>query len=761
MKSSHKKVFATLLCALSTFAQATENQEVSETDGGWPRVISSEAGAKVKIYQPQVEEWKDQKSMVAWSAVEFLASGRTQSELGAVKWEAQTAVAMEERLAQFQNIRLNQVSFPTLNQAQSRDITKALSALFPKEGLVIALDRVLAAVDKSAINAKGVAINQNPPPIFYASRPSLLVQFDGEPILSPIKDSTLKFVVNTNWDMFQDQDTKQFYLRHEKVWFSGPSIEGEWVPVKKLPKSFETLPMDANWDDVKTAMPPKDIRKSNAPLLYFSKQPAELILTTGKPKTEAVGKSKLLWIKNTESDVFQMKKGNYYFLVSGRWFSAAKLEGPWKFATPELPAEFLNIPRTHPRARVRASIPGTDEAAEAILVAQIPRTLQVKKENLESPKVTYQGEPQFKEIKGTKASYATNCSNDVLKVGEMYYLCFQGAWLQSRRADGPWALASKVPDEIYKIPSDCPIHHVTYVRVESSNTESVTYICDSGYSGVTVSFGVAMWGTGWYYPPYYYGGGYYPVYYPYPHSYGGNAIYNPRTGAYGYGSKVSGPNGSLAHAATYNPNTGSYRRGTAVSGPSGSQFRGQAYNPRTGTSMQTQQGRNDQGSWGKTQVSRGDDWAKSGHVKTDAGKISGIKTSEGSGMIRGKGEEGSGFVGKKGDDIYAGKDGNVYRKTEDGWQQRTEGGWSDVDANRPSAGTRDQVRDNASVGTRDQLNRDAGNRASGNERVRSSDRSSRGSYSGGSRGSYGGGSRGSYGGGRGGGGRMGGGGRRR
>ena len=94
----------------------------------------------------------------------------------------------------------------------------------------------------------------------------------------------------------------------------------------------------------------------------------------GKPKYEKVegtakgGKkgTELLWVKNTESDLFRVKDAEFYYLVSGRWFSASKLEGPWKFATQELPAEFQNIPTAHERARVRSSIPGTDEAAEAI-----------------------------------------------------------------------------------------------------------------------------------------------------------------------------------------------------------------------------------------------------------------------------------------------------------------------------------------------------------------------------------------------------------
>jgi len=45
-------------------------------------------------------------------------------------------------------------------------------------------------------------------------------------------------------------------------------------------------------------------------------------------------------------------------------------------------------------------------------------------------------------------------------------------------------------------------------------------------------------------------------------------------------------------------------------------------------------------------------------------------------------------IGQSGSgDIYAGHDGNVYRKTEDGWQQHGDGGWSDVDVpDRPGNG---------------------------------------------------------------------------
>ena len=41
------------------------------------------------------------------------------------------------------------------------------------------------------------------------------------------------------------------------------------------------------------------------------------------------------------------RDGDFYFLVAGRWFKSASLEGPWTFATPSLPADFKEIPVEH------------------------------------------------------------------------------------------------------------------------------------------------------------------------------------------------------------------------------------------------------------------------------------------------------------------------------------------------------------------------------------------------------------------------------
>ena len=68
---------------------------------------------------------------------------------------------------------------------------------------------MLARLDKSQIIPKNVdGVKADPPVIFYSTSPAVLVNLDGDPIWSPIKDNDLKFAVNTNWDLFQHTPTK-------------------------------------------------------------------------------------------------------------------------------------------------------------------------------------------------------------------------------------------------------------------------------------------------------------------------------------------------------------------------------------------------------------------------------------------------------------------------------------------------------------------------------------------------------------------------
>ena len=706
-------------------------------DPGWPRTYMTATGGRVQIYQPQIASWEGQRHLVAYAAVAYHGSGAASPVLGTMKVEAETTVALEKRLVNFAALRITETNFGQLAREQTRAIVAEIDKAIPHGERVIALDRVLAGLDMSQILPRNIeGVKADPPAIFFSTKPAVLVNFDGAPIWSPIKDNDLKYAINTNWDLFEHGLSKTLYLRNGYVWLTASAIGGPWTPAGTLPLSFTRLPSDENWKEVKASLPGRRMTARDTPTVFTSTSPAELIVLEGAPSYLLVsGTSDLLWVNNTESDVFRLgPAGPVYYLVAGRWFSAPDFNGPWTFATPKLPAAFKRIPAEHPRSRVLASVPGTSQAAEAVLLAQVPQTASVNRKELKPPQVSYQGEPQFQAIEKTSLQRAVNTDKDIIKVGDLYYMCFQGVWFVSTRPQGPWEVAGSVPKQIYEIPASSPAHNITYVTVVSSSVDSVTFATAAGYNGVMIAWGCAVWGTGWYYPPYVWYGGPYPIYYPFYPTYGYSAWYNPWTASYGRGAVAYGPYGGVGAAARYNPSTGTYARGAMAWGPYGATGAAEAYNPRTGTYAATRQGAGVYGNWGSTYVQRGDDWAQTGRVTNNVtGNTTRVTRTDEGAMVSGRGPGGSGFVAGGEDGIYAGHDGNVYRRAEGGgWQKYENGDWGSTQTpDRPNGTPPDRI----DRGTLGQLERDRSARAEGTQRARegAANRSGAGPRAGGSR----------------------------
>jgi hypothetical protein len=725
------------LLAAQTAPAPEEAAVVEEVDGGWPRTYTMASGASVVIYQPQAASWNGQKHLVAYGAVAHSAVGAKTPDLGSIKLETDTSISLEERLVRFGTIDLTESHFPKLSRQQTGEVTTFIRDSIPERDRVIALDRLLAAIETSDIIPKDVAgVKADPPPIFFSSSPAILVNLDGEPIWSPIPENDLRYAVNTNWDLFEHGPSKIFYLRYESSWLKAAAVAGPWTPAGDLPGSFAKLPADANWKEVKASLPGKKIDPKKAPKVFVSLEPAELILLEGTPKYEEVEGTSLHWVSNTESDVFRAGKVGgmtLYYLVAGRWFSAPDFTGPWTFATTTLPPDFRKIPLEHPRSRVLASVPGTRQAAEAILLAQIPETARVNVKELKAPEVSYQGDPKFEPEKGAPpVETAVNTDKDIFKIGDLYYMCYNGVWFSAKGPDGPWEVETNVPKEIYSIPASSSHHHVTYVTVEEDDDEDddwATFAVVAGYTGMMVAWGCVVWGNGWYYPPYWGWGAYYPYYYPRYGAYGYGAWYNPWTGAYGRGWRSYGPYGGAGAGARYNPRTGTYARGGAAWGPYGARGGAEAWNPRTGTYGRTRQGSNVYGSWGSSYVQRGDDWAQTARYtdRSTGTTIRVTRTDEGA-MATRRGAGGGTVAVGSGGDVYAGKDGNVYRRQDGNWQSYDNGSWSNVE--RPQ-GTASSSTRSVDSSTYSQLQRDYSTRAEGSQRT-----SNYSSYRSGSSGSW-------------------------
>lgn len=683
-------------------------------DPGWPRLKSSPAG-KLVYYQPQVDNWYSHSDLNFRMAFSLTPTGGKQT-VGVVSIHAKTDVNVDARTVLLSNPVITDTNFPALDAPAAAQMDQLVRTFLPPQAsVVISLDRLVASVDKTK-SAPTVPVRNDPPAIFLSNKPAILVQVDGQPVTAEVKDTKIEFIVNTNWPIFFDKSHSAYYLFTGKRWLTGASLNGPWSTTATLSKDMSKLAKDPQWSGLAKAITPTAIDSGAAPTVFYSTGPAEVILFQGPPVYSNIPGTQLVYASNTDADLFVYKPTQqYFYLAAGRWFSSTTLQGPWTYATPNLPVDFAQIPPGSPAARVLVSVPGTEQAKDAVLLAQVPTTVEVNPATAAvQVNVTYNGPPEFKPIEGTSLSYAINTTDKVIKVGDVYYLCLQGIWFMSTTAQGTWQTATSVPQQIYTIPPSSPVYNVTYVTQTTTSSGSVQSSYTAGYMGsfiVGVTVGaIIAGGTGYYYPPYIYRPIYgYPIYHPYPVTYGYGAYYNSYTGAYGVARGVYGPYGGATGYAAYNPYTGTYARGGSVYGPYGSASAGRAYNPytgayarggtvttpygsrsaasgynpSTGVGAATRQGSSPYGQWGSSVVSNGNRTVQTGHVSTSQGTYAGARSSTGAAVAGGSG---GGTVGRtSGGDMYAAKDGNVYKNTGSGWQSYNNGNWNSANAQAPQA----------------------------------------------------------------------------
>ena len=118
-----------------------------------------------------------------------------------------------------------------------------------------------------------------------------------------------------------------------------------------------------------------------------------------------------------------------------------------------------------------------------MIEAAIPRITEFSMDAGDGLEVPYAGEPSFVEIQGTDLRRAENTPFQVIMHNNFYYLCHDGAWYSSTRAQGPWKFATEVPEAIYTIPPTDPAYNVTFVRLDSFDDSSnkVAYSHTMGY----------------------------------------------------------------------------------------------------------------------------------------------------------------------------------------------------------------------------------------------------------------------------------------
>jgi hypothetical protein len=85
------------------------------------------------LYQPQIASWENQRRMVAYAAVSVESPGGQKPTLGTVKIEADTKVALDDRLVSFSDMALTEANLPELQKEQARDVVGQISKGLPEE----------------------------------------------------------------------------------------------------------------------------------------------------------------------------------------------------------------------------------------------------------------------------------------------------------------------------------------------------------------------------------------------------------------------------------------------------------------------------------------------------------------------------------------------------------------------------------------------------------------------------------------------------
>ncbi len=707
----------------------------------WPRDVTL-ANADALIYQPQIDSWQGNK--LSWRvAVALRPTGAKDEAFGVLWGTARTEVDRTTRTVQLEEVDVSKINFPTLpNKGEAylpalKDAVKGALATMALDSL----ETSLAA--SQTVKPAGLQVRNDPPQIIVSYGPALLVPIEGAPVLKPIPNTNLERVINTQ-AMLARAATGSYYLHVYDGWLSSASVTGPWtISIGVPPGLNEAAQQLASQGlvDMLDGAPnatPKPSLAAGVPAIYVTQTPAELIVFKGQPNLVPVGTTNLLWATNSAIDVLlDTSSNNYYVLISGRWFRAPGLGGPWAFVESDaLPPAFKQIPPTGtPASVVLASVAGTPQAQEAVIANSIPQTATVLRVNGPTFTPVYDGAPVVQPVTGTTLTYIVNSKIPVIEVTPTsLYAIEAGVWFTAPAAMGPWAVATSVPAVIYTIPVTSPLHYVTYVQVYGY-TPTVVYVgYTPGYLGTVVTpGGVVVYGTGYVYQPWVG-----TVYYPPPVTYGVAAtpVYNPAVGyAIGFGmglatAAIAEPywGGAYYHAGYYGyPCCGSasanvYRNwGTGTSsgtrtwydtsggtfgttaqgtystarGTTGTYDVQRQWNPYTGQGSQGYTRTANTAAGGSGTVSRGESYNAqtgqrtydSGVSATGAGGSSVDRTVNTSAGPQGYSRDASTTTynantgqtktwnnGVPQNNTYAGSDGNVYKNDGSGWQQRSSSG---------------------------------------------------------------------------------------
>jgi len=217
-----------------------------------------------------------------------------------------------------------------------------------------------------------------PPRVFVATEPTELISSTGEPEYTPISQTDLLYMSNTDSDVLLHLNNQQHYVLLAGRWFAANSLDGPWryISGEDLPEDFAKIPEDNAMGTVLYAVPGTalaeeavlDAQIPQTAVIERAKATLD-VEYDGDPEFEEIADTTMTYAVNTATPVINVET-IYYAVDEAVWFVATSPAGPWAVAT-SVPDVIYTIPATSPIYHV-TYVHIYDATPEVVYVGYLP-----------------------------------------------------------------------------------------------------------------------------------------------------------------------------------------------------------------------------------------------------------------------------------------------------------------------------------------------------------------------------------------------------
>ena len=290
--------------------------------------------------------------------------------------EATMEVDRETRMAYLEEVKIPNLKFPSIEDQENIEMLRDFLELsMSKWDLDYSVDEIISSIELSENEQKKYDNFQHTPPeIIVSYEPAMVVIIDGDPKLKDLEGTNYQSVINTPFFILYNKKSMTYYLVGDEKWYQSPSMGDDWTHEETPPKDALEIFEKVKADTEESGEEAED--SGVIPKILVRTKPSEILVFDGEPAYAPIQETNLLFATNTTSHVFiDINSQETFIVLSGRWYKASSLNGPWNYIeSAALPEDFGEIPVGSDKDAVLAHVAGTDAAREAVLDAQVPQT---------------------------------------------------------------------------------------------------------------------------------------------------------------------------------------------------------------------------------------------------------------------------------------------------------------------------------------------------------------------------------------------------